>query len=52
LEGRWKNPTAAFIIKPAYFFTIDGAERKAADVFGEYLTLLERMVAKFNADHP
>lgn len=52
LGGPLENPTAAFIIKPAYFFIIDGAERKATYVFGEYLTLLEQMVAKFKADHP
>ena len=51
LGGPQENPPAAFITKPAYFFTIDGAERKATDACGEYLTLLERMVAKFKADH-
>jgi hypothetical protein len=48
LGGPQEKP---FITKPAYFFTIDGAERKATEACGEYLTLLERMVAKFKADH-
>jgi hypothetical protein len=38
--------------KPTYSFTIDGAERKATEACTEYLTLLQRMVAKFEADHP
>jgi hypothetical protein len=42
----------ALIIKPAYDFTIDGVDRKATDACREYLELLDRMVAKFKADHP
>jgi hypothetical protein len=41
----------AVIRTPTYTFTIAGNERKAVDVCGEYLTLLERMVAKFKCDH-
>jgi hypothetical protein len=40
------------IYKPAYFFTIDGTERKATEACGAYLGLLKKMVAQFNADHP
>lgn len=36
---------------PAYYFTIDGVERKATEACGEYLELLRQMVAKFKADH-
>jgi hypothetical protein len=42
----------AIIHKPAYYFTISGAERKATEACAEYLALLERMVAQFEADHP
>ena len=42
----------AYYLKPAYNFTIDGVERKATDACAEYLTLLERMLAEFKADHP
>jgi hypothetical protein len=41
----------ATIPAPAYYFTIDGAERKATEACGEYLGLLRQMVAKFKADH-
>ena len=34
---------------PAYYFTIDGVERKATEACGEYLALLEQMVAAFIA---
>ncbi|HWC16392.1 MAG TPA: hypothetical protein VG498_05235 [Terriglobales bacterium] len=37
---------------PAYYFTIDGVERKAVEACGEYLALLRQMVAKFKADYP
>jgi hypothetical protein len=37
---------------PAYSFTIAGTERKATEVCDEYLTLLERMVERFKAEHP
>jgi hypothetical protein len=33
----------------AYYFTIDGVERKATEACGEYLALLEQMVAAFKA---
>ena len=42
----------AHIIKPAYFFTIDGVDRKATEACAEYLMLLERMLAEFKAAHP
>jgi hypothetical protein len=42
----------AMIWKPAYFFTIEGTERKATDACAEYLALLRRMVEQFKADHP
>jgi hypothetical protein len=42
----------AIISVPAYSFTIAGTERKATDVCAEYLTLLERMVERFKAEHP
>jgi hypothetical protein len=38
---------AATIRLTAYYFTIDGVERKATDACGEYLALLEHMVADF-----
>ena len=40
------------IPRPAYFFTIDGAERKATEACADYLALLERMVSEFVADNP
>jgi hypothetical protein len=46
----WAAP--AVIGKPTYNFTIDGTDRKATDACGEYLALLEQMVAAFKADHP
>ena len=39
----------AIIPTPAYYFTIDGVERKATEACGEYLALLEQMVAAFIA---
>jgi hypothetical protein len=42
----------AAIYKPAYFFTIDGAERKATEACAECLDSLKQMVAQFKADHP
>ena len=45
-------PPSAVIQTPTYNFTIDSRERKATDACGDYLALLERMVAKFKADHP
>lgn len=44
-------PPSAVIRTPTYNFTIDSRERKATDACGDYLALLERMVAKFKADH-
>jgi hypothetical protein len=41
----------AVIYKPAYFFTIDRAERKATEACADYLASLKRMVAQFKADH-
>jgi hypothetical protein len=41
----------ATVPTPAYYFTIDGIEWKATEACGEYLGLLEQMVAKFKADH-
>jgi hypothetical protein len=34
-----------------YYFTIDGIERKATEACGEYLALLQQMMAKFKANH-
>jgi hypothetical protein len=42
----------AIVHKPAYFFTIDGTDRKATETCAKYLGLLDRMVAKFKADNP
>jgi hypothetical protein len=41
----------AVIRTPAYTFTISGTNRKAVDVCGEYLTLLDQMIAKFKSDY-
>ena len=43
----WAGP--AVIYKPTYNFNIAGTERKATAVCGEYLALLQRMVADFKA---
>jgi hypothetical protein len=40
------------IRKPTYYFTIAGAERGAIEACAAYLALLQRMVAKFEADQP
>ena len=40
----------ATISKPRYFFDVDGAERPVTEVCAEYLTVLERMVARYEAD--
>jgi hypothetical protein len=40
---------AAIIRTHAYYFTIDGTERKVTEACNEYLALLERMVAEFKA---
>jgi hypothetical protein len=42
----------AVIRKPAYYFTIAGADERATEICEEYLKLLKRMVAEFKADHP
>jgi hypothetical protein len=42
----------AYIVKPAYFFTIAGIDRKATEACAEYLALLKRMLAEFTAAHP
>jgi len=44
--------TAVVIHKPTYYFTIDGAERRATEACTAYLALLQRMVAQYEADHP
>jgi hypothetical protein len=41
----------ATIYKPSYYFTIAGAEHKATAACADHLTLLERMVTDFKADH-
>jgi len=41
-----------FIIKPHYYFTIDGVERDVTAACAEYLALLDRMVTQFKADNP
>jgi hypothetical protein len=38
--------------RPTYSFTIDGAERKVTEACAAHVALLQRMVAKFEADHP
>jgi hypothetical protein len=42
----------AVIHVPTYNFKIAGSVRKATDVCGEYLTLLNQMLTKFKADNP
>jgi hypothetical protein len=48
IGSRWAGPVV--IYKPTYNITIAGTGRKATEVCGEYLALLERMVAAFKAD--
>jgi hypothetical protein len=43
-------PAVAY--KPTYSFTIDGTERNATEAGAAYLALLQRMVEKFETDHP
>jgi hypothetical protein len=38
--------------KPSWSLTIEGTERSVVDACVEYLTLLDRMVDQFKADHP
>jgi len=40
------------VVLPHFTFTIDGAERGIVEASTKYVSLLERMVAKFKADHP
>jgi hypothetical protein len=40
------------VYRPTYSFTIDGTERRATGACREYLALLHRMVARFEADRP
>jgi hypothetical protein len=49
----WGSPMAGPVVihKPTWYFTIDGVDRKATEACGEYLGLLEKMVAKFKAEH-
>jgi hypothetical protein len=42
----------AVVDKRTFNFTIDGAVRKATEACADYLALLQRMVARFEADHP
>jgi hypothetical protein len=42
----------ALIRKQTFNFAIEGAERKATAACAAYLALLQRMVAKFETDHP
>ena len=44
--------TAVIIHKQTYSFNIDGNELKATEVCADYLELLQRMVAQFDAHHP
>jgi hypothetical protein len=46
------SSSPAVIRKPAYFFTIDGAERKVTDACADYLALLGRAVGQFKTDRP
>jgi hypothetical protein len=42
----------AVVDKRTFNFTIDGAVCKAAEACADYIALLQRMVARFEADHP
>ena len=42
----------ATVYKPSYSFNIDGSDRSATEVCGEYLKLLTEMIASFKADNP
>jgi hypothetical protein len=41
----------ATISKPLYIFNVFGTERPVTEVCNEYLTLLDQMVAQYEADH-
>jgi len=43
-------PVVAY--RPTFNFTIDGVERRATEACAAYLALLQRMVTRFEADHP
>jgi len=43
---------SSFIPTPAYYFTIDGTERKVTEACGEYVALLERIVTDFKGQTP
>src|SRR5207245_1283096 len=45
--GADTNPT---ILVPQYFFDVCGTERPVTEVCAEYLTVLEQMVAQYEAD--
>lgn len=45
------GPQGAYVVKPTYYFTIDGVERRVTEACGEHLRLLERMLAEFKSDH-
>ena len=45
------NTPPASVRRRTYSFTIAGVERKATDACRDYLDLLNRMVAQFEADH-
>jgi len=38
--------------KPAYYFTIGGANKRVTEVCTDYLALLDRLVADFKVAHP
>ena len=40
----------ATIYAPQYFFDMDGTKRPVTEVCAEYLTVLEQMVAQYEAD--
>jgi hypothetical protein len=42
--------TGATIYVPQYFFDMDGTERPVTEVCGEYLRVLEQMVAQYEVD--
>jgi hypothetical protein len=50
LSGDSSPPVTTY--RSTYSFTVDGTERRATEACREYLALLHRMVAQFEADQP
>jgi hypothetical protein len=40
------------LVRPTYFYKIDGADRPVVEVCAEYMNALRKMVQDFQADHP